>query len=311
MQNNLVSIAMATYNGEKYLKEQLDSIYNQTYKNIEVIVCDDCSSDKTIDILEKYSQHYGLKYLINQSNLGFKKNFEKVIGLCKGEYILLSDQDDIWVKEKIEILLENISNYSLVHSACSLIDENTKEISPLWVKEDDFTYTFEKFIFGNTVTGCTVLFKRELLRYAFPIPSGEMYHDWWLALLATKMNGIVYCDDILVKYRQHVGQNTGIDDNTFKKKIIRFYDNLISKKNSERYKGAMIQTKRLNSFINERKEIFNQEEQKIILESIEYYEKYINSFFHLKSFIISLKYSKYIYPKNLGYLKNLLKDIIG
>ena len=73
MQNKLVSIAMATYNGEKYLKEQLDSIYNQTYKNIEVIVCDDCSSDKTVEILDEYKEKYGLKYYINEKNLGFKK----------------------------------------------------------------------------------------------------------------------------------------------------------------------------------------------------------------------------------------------
>lgn len=78
MQNKLVSIAMATYNGEKYLKEQLDSIYNQTYKNIEVIVCDDCSSDKTVEILDEYKEKYGLKYYINEKNLGFKKTLKKL-----------------------------------------------------------------------------------------------------------------------------------------------------------------------------------------------------------------------------------------
>ena len=77
MQNKLVSIAMATYNGEKYLKEQLDSIYAQTYKDIEVIVCDDCSSDKTVEILDEYKEKYGLKYYINEKNLGFKKSIFK------------------------------------------------------------------------------------------------------------------------------------------------------------------------------------------------------------------------------------------
>ena len=101
MQNKLVSIAMATYNGEKYLKEQLDSIYAQTYKDIEVIVCDDCSSDKTVEILDEYKEKYGLKYYINEKNLGFKKNFEKAISLCSGDFIALADQDDIWIENKI------------------------------------------------------------------------------------------------------------------------------------------------------------------------------------------------------------------
>ena len=93
----LISIAIATYNGEKYLEEQLDSIYAQTYKNIEVIVTDDCSSDKTVEILKKYYKSHGLKYVINETNLGFVKNFEKAISLCRGDYIALSDQDDIWL----------------------------------------------------------------------------------------------------------------------------------------------------------------------------------------------------------------------
>jgi len=202
MQNNLVSIAMATYNGENYLKEQLDSIFNQSYKNIEIIVCDDCSSDKTVAILAEYKKKYGLKYYINKNNLGFKRNFEKAISLCSGDFIALADQDDIWIENKIEVLVKEIGENSLIHSACSLIDENSKEISSLWIKQDDFKYSFAKFIFGNTVTGCTVLFKKELLKDFSPIPSGEKYHDCWLALLATKMNGIVYCDKPLVKYRQ-------------------------------------------------------------------------------------------------------------
>ena len=238
MKNKLVSIAMATYNGEKYLKEQLDSIYAQTYKNIEVIVCDDCSSDKTVEILDEYKEKYGLKYYINEKNLGFKKNFEKAISLCSGDFIALADQDDIWIESKIELLVKKIGDSSLIHSACSLIDENSKVISSLWIKQDDFKYSFAKFIFGNTVTGCTVLLKKELLKDAFPIPSGEKYHDWWLALLATKMNGIVYYDKALVKYRQHSTQDTGAYVDSLFLKIARYYKSFFFKKNSKRYSGA-------------------------------------------------------------------------
>ncbi len=112
MKNSLISIAMATYNGEKYLKDQLDSIYNQTYKNIEVIVTDDCSIDKIVEILEQYARFHGLKYTVNEENLGFVK----VISLCGGEYIALADQDDIWEKNKIEILVNEIGSNLLIHS---------------------------------------------------------------------------------------------------------------------------------------------------------------------------------------------------
>ena len=311
MKNKLVSIAMATYNGEKYLKEQLDSIYAQTYKNIEVIVCDDCSSDKTVEILDEYKEKYGLKYYINEKNLGFKKNFEKAISLCSGDFIALADQDDIWIENKIEVLVKEIKESSLIHSACSLIDENSKDISTLWVKEDDFKYSFAKLIFGNTVTGCTVLLKKELLKDAFPIPTGEKYHDWWLALLATKMNGIAYCDQALVKYRQHSTQDTGAYVDSLFLKIARYYKSFFNKKDSKRYSTANQQLVRLNSFIDERKDIFNQLELKVIQDAISYQENYINNFFHFKNFVVSLKYHNEMYPFDKFYFKSIFRDLVG
>jgi len=311
MQNELVSVAMATYNGDRYLKEQLDSIYNQTYKNIEVIVCDDCSSDKTIEILEEYSNKFGLKYFVNEMNLGFKKNFEKAISLCTGGLIALADQDDIWIQNKIEVLVNNIGEFSLIHSACSLIDESSKQIAPLWIKKDDFKYSFAKFVFGNYITGCTVLFKRELLKDFFPIPSGEKYHDWWLALLASKQNGIVYCSEILVQYRQHSTQDTGAFVDSIVSKIQRYCKSFFFKKSSKRYIKAKEQLVRLNSFLNEKEEIFTDKEIDVIKGFIKYHENYLNHFFHFSNFILSLKYHKDMYPLDRFYLKSIFRDLIG
>ena len=137
-QNKLVSIAMATYNGEKYLRKQLESIYNQTYKNIEFIVCDDRSSDKTVKILQEYQNKYGLKFFINEQNLGFVKNFEKAASLCTGEYIAFADQDDVWLPDKIEILLSEIGNNSLICSDAKLIDENNNQVAESLVKNLNF-----------------------------------------------------------------------------------------------------------------------------------------------------------------------------
>ena len=100
-----ISIAMTTYNGEKYLAEQLDSILSQTHTDWELIICDDCSTDSTWQILQEYAQKDSrIKIYKNEQNLGFKKNFEKAIGLCTGDYIALSDQDDVWFPEHLSLL---------------------------------------------------------------------------------------------------------------------------------------------------------------------------------------------------------------
>jgi len=214
MEDKLVSIAMATYNGEKYLREQLDSIYNQTYKNIEVIVCDDCSADTTIKILEDYKQKYGLIYYINKKNLGHVKNFEKAISLCKGDFIALSDQDDIWLPEKIEILLHEIQVYSLIYSDVKYIDandnvfvESEREILQLEKKIlirsfKDVSFFDSEYKIGYT-KGCTMLFKREVAKKAIPIPDFERQHDWWINIVALRLNGIKYYSKPLMLYRKH------------------------------------------------------------------------------------------------------------
>ena len=130
----MISIAMATYNGEKYLREQIDSILNQTIQDFELIVCDDCSTDTTWNILLEYqSQDKRIKCYRNEENLGFKKNFEKAIKLCTGEYIALSDQDDIWLEEKVETMIGIMNDYPQIKALASSFqfidkDNNPKEV---------------------------------------------------------------------------------------------------------------------------------------------------------------------------------------
>jgi len=311
MTNKSVSIAMATYNGERYLREQLDSILNQTYNNLEIIICDDLSNDKTIEIIKEYQKlDSRIQLYINETNLGFKKNFEKAISLCTGDFIALSDQDDIWKKNKIEVLIDNIGRYDLIHSAACFIDENSKTISPLWIKQDNFKYSFAKLIFGNTITGCTLLFKKELLKEFNPIPSGEKYHDWWLALLASKNNGIKYFDEPLIYYRQHLSQDTGAKIETTFNKLLRIIFDIFNKKTSDRHKKSTHQIIRLNSILNEKKMIFSNEELKVLENAIIYHNDYINNFLHLKTLKVGLKYQKEIYFKN-KFLKILCRDILG
>jgi glycosyltransferase involved in cell wall biosynthesis len=214
MEDKLVSIAMATYNGEKFLREQLDSIYNQTYKNIEVVVCDDCSTDKTVEILEEYRQKYGLIYYINEKNLYCIKNFEKAISLCKGDFIALSDQDDVWLTEKIEILLEEIPDYSLIYSDVKYIDENgniliESERELFKPEKKSIIRSFKNIPFSDSeykicyTKGCTMLFKKEVVQKAIPIPAFERQHDWWINIVALRLNGIKYYSEPLILYRKH------------------------------------------------------------------------------------------------------------
>src|SRR5688572_32515873 len=98
----LVSIAIATYNGEKFLRQQLDSIYAQSYPNIEVVVSDDRSTDATAGVLEEYRRRHGLAYGVNETRLGYPRNFERAASMCRGAYIAFADQDDIFLPHKIE-----------------------------------------------------------------------------------------------------------------------------------------------------------------------------------------------------------------
>lgn len=233
----LISIAMATFNGEKYLRDQLQSIYNQTYNKIEVIVCDDLSTDKTVEILEEFANTYGLVYQINDSHLGLVKNFEKALSLARGDYIALSDQDDIWYPNKLELLINNIGSCSMIFSAVQVIDENgNPHNNPIIVSEYSRDHTekvnFSDFIETAWVLGCTGLIEKSLLEKTLPFPNGVMFHDWWLTMAAIKMgNGIKYIHKPTIKYRQH-GDNAAFRfflDISWNKKRVEFYKLLFSK----------------------------------------------------------------------------------
>lgn len=247
-----ISIAMATYNGEKFLKKQLDSIYGQTVKNIEVIVSDDCSTDSTVAILKEYSHKFGLKYFVNDANIGFVRNFEKAISYCQGDLIALADQDDVWLPEKLETLINEIGGKSLICSDAELIDEEGNTISDSFGKYSNIIDISGKpFIYyacNTFVTGCTVLFKRELLNTALPFPKSVKLHDYWLGLAAKKRNGIKYLSLPLVKYRQHTNnqigainnKDSGISSTKILKRIFRIKE-FFAKENKEKI---------VNSYLN-------------------------------------------------------------
>ena len=208
----LVSIALCTYNGEAYLREQLDSIVNQSYSPIEIIAVDDCSSDNTLSILKEYAANYSfIKVFVNPENLGYIRNFEKALQLCSGKFIALSDQDDIWDLYKIEKQVKAIGYHILVYHDSEFVDQNGQLLNK---KMSDIMNLYrgdqpESFLFFNCISGHSVLMKKELRDELLPFPNAY-FHDWWMGYVATNLGSIDCIDEPLVKYRQHNKADTNI-----------------------------------------------------------------------------------------------------
>lgn len=221
-----VSIALCTYNGAIFLRAQLESYLAQTRPPDELVVCDDNSRDETVEILRKFARRapFAVKIHVNEKNLGTVKNFEKAIGLCGGDLIFLSDQDDVWLPQKIARFCEEFAArpaVSLIFSNAELTDENLAPLgADLWSftfperrqirpQTDDF---FEKLLSGNAVTGATAAFRGGLRELVLPIPSelAPMIHDGWIALVAAANGEVFFLDEPLVKYRQHAAQQIGV-----------------------------------------------------------------------------------------------------
>ena len=288
--DSLVSIALTTYNGEKFIREQLNSIYSQTYQNIEVIVTDDRSTDNTVAILKEFRKSHGLKYSVNKENLGFVKNFERAVGECKGDYIALADQDDIWLPHKLQVLLQEIGTSSLICSDAQLIDENNniiaesfQEFSTNYIQTDD---QFRFFVFRNFVTGCTTLIKKEVIEKALPIPHGIRYHDWWFALIASTLGGVAYCKQSLIQYRQHTAQDTGAGQTM---NIGRKISEAAENKKKGILDKEIAKTEGQLSYIG-----FTDDQKKIIHDRLTFFKNRRDSLIHFKAFKVALKHQKYL-----------------
>lgn len=222
----MISIAMTTYNGEKYLREQLDSILNQTVQDFELVICDDCSKDSTVQILNEYSaKDKRVKVFVNEQNLGFKKNFEKAINLCTGDYIAFCDQDDVWNKNKLELSLNEIKDKSLLCTNAELVDS---QLNPLgYTMEQTRTVNVPQgdqellkyLVHYNFVQGATVLARSDFIKKYMPIPSDIKFHDWYFAICAVLENGIAYLCEPTLKYRQHTNNVTENTKKTFLTRI--------------------------------------------------------------------------------------------
>ncbi|HVU98769.1 MAG TPA: glycosyltransferase family 2 protein [Puia sp.] len=207
-----VSVVLGTYNGEAYLREQLDSVLAQTYPFLEIIAIDDGSSDSTVAILKEYSaRDTRIKVVVNEQNLGFIRNFEKGCSLATGRWISLCDQDDYWLPDKIKKMVEAIGDYPMVYCDSILCDENLR---PLGTRISDLVH-YQSFddprqlcVFSR-MYGHATLITRDLFTRSRPFLK-EVPHDGWLAYHATLYGGVLYLPEVLVNYRQHAANVFGV-----------------------------------------------------------------------------------------------------
>lgn len=294
MRKEKVSIALTTFNGEKYLRPLLNSIFQQTYKPLEVVAVDDYSTDGTVEILKEYSKRFPLRYIVNKSRLGFIKNFERAISLCEGSYVALADQDDVWIPQKLEILISQIGDRSIVCSDFSLIDGDGCLIAPSFRRDlnvpiPDFAKQFYSLVFINFVQGCTCLFRRDFKEYILPIPIEAMSHDWWIGIIATQRNGIAYVDRPLVMYRQHSKNTLGAKEMW---KLSGKFRYVLSSTRKEIIKK---ERKRIKYYID--RGIYSNNEQREMLNELwAHYNSILNSIIHIRAFIIALKYRHLLLP---------------
>jgi len=234
-----VDILLATYNGEKFIRQQLDSILEQSHREISLIISDDASTDSTVKILREYaSKDERITLFTQKENLGFVKNFEFLLTKSTAPYIAFSDQDDVWDQNKIETMLSVLktSGKSLAYCDMRRIDEKGDVITQSWFKSKSYPRVSGTSINGSAVrhfsAGCSQIFTDSVRRRMLPFKKEVFAHDWISIFCATELMGIIFIPSQLMSYRAHSGNVYGsIED---------YAENVLRQSNGDKsYKGFL------------------------------------------------------------------------
>lgn len=235
----MISVALCTYNGEKYITQQLESIANQSHPVDEIVVCDDRSTDNTIQLVDEFSkQHPEIKttIIINETNIGVRLNFEKALNLCNGDIKFLSDQDDIWYPNKVETVVKYFNtnkNISVVFTNADLIDSENNPYSEYdlfdCVGLDDYGlqlcddgYFLNIFLTNGRVYGTTMAIRNDVVcNFNYPT---KLYHDYIISIEAIINNSLGYIREPLMHYRIHKEQTSGIGPSEIRPPRVNLYD---------------------------------------------------------------------------------------
>lgn len=256
-QKMIISVALCTYNGEKYLESQLNSILNQTVKVDEIVICDDVSSDTTMQIINEYKKRFPTIFnvIVNEKNIGYVKNFDKAITICTGDLILLSDQDDLWKRNKVETILNTAQSNNSKEVFChdiEILNEDGSIINTSFWQSPGFNHNFnnrqilEYILFErNVFPGMTLAITKCAKKKYFPLkkPNSTIIHDYEIILKACNNEDFMIIPEALALYRLHADQNIGFgnlekpemskDEIYLKIKRITFVEDVVEKLNLE------------------------------------------------------------------------------
>lgn len=215
----VIDILLSTYNGGLYLKEQLDSLLSQIYKNWSLIVRDDGSSDNTVEIIKEHCKKYPerITFIEDNMHLGACRSFIRLLEGSSADYVMFCDQDDVWLSDKIDITLKAMQEIEsehgdipiLVHTDLKVVDQEKNLISEsFWRYQhlDPHLKSLNTLLVLNNVTGCTMMINSKLKKLVASVPEGAILHDWWIALVASAFGKIEYVSVPTMLYRQH-GKN--------------------------------------------------------------------------------------------------------
>lgn len=286
-----VAILMSTYNGEKYLEEQIKSIINQSFSNWHLYIRDDGSTDSTSKIIDNYSKNSAKITFINKEsidNRGVVGSFMTLLEYANADYYMFSDQDDVWKKDKIKHTLVEMKKYDLanipicVHTDLQVVDENLNGKESM--KKGYVWSSFPHIMFGNCVTGCTMMINQSLknkIKFHTQNLSLIYLHDWWIALVAAAFGKVIFLDEKTILYRQHTDNVIGSNKKNDIFHIIgRFFDQKTDEENMLDVIGMSYEFDRLY------KNDLNEEQYKLIHSYAQVLNK-STPFFNLKTILIA------------------------
>ncbi len=215
--NEKVQILMSVYNGEKYLREQIDSILGQSYDNIQILIRDDGSTDRSMDILQEYQKIYPNISVIKGRNIGLTPSFIELLGESDADYVAFCDQDDVWMENKIEKAVEKLKAIKMPALYCSnqiLVNEQLEKIDN--GKIPHINPGFGNAVIESVCTGCTVVMNEALIKtMKGHLPTEAIWHDWWCYMVASYLGTVIFDENAYIYYRQHGNNQLGLSRNAF------------------------------------------------------------------------------------------------
>jgi len=241
-QHPSIDILLATYNGGRFLNDQIQSILNQNHLDWRLIIRDDGSTDDTAEIIRNYALNYPEKILVindSEHTMGACGNFGRLLEHTTADYVMFCDQDDVWLPRKIELTLRKMNvmekTYGqdmplLIYTDMKVVDDDLSVIANSFWRNQAFNpnigRSLSRFLVSNVATGCTVMINRQLKDLAVPLPQEALMHDWWVGLVSSALGKNDYLDEATVLYRQHalnvVGAKWNLNIKTLADKLMRF-----------------------------------------------------------------------------------------